>query len=223
MEILNRGRGAGKSHALALWQLEDPVNRRIVTNEYTLEQYFQLGVSTKHAYTYKQAADGRLRGFYGAVGFDDFDGYIKNVITNQLHVDVFRSDVSTILVTNFLESELLPGPKELPVDPDYAAKVKEYVKKNWTDETWKAWLGGTPASALLGVVTPEEDPVEPAPVVKRLDELVLGDIIQGKGRVVSIRFASNPDRIIVDVLDPEFGFKGLLDAPADTVVTLAEK
>lgn len=232
MEILNRGRGAGKSHALALWQLEDPANRRIVTNEYNLEQYFQLGVSTVHVYTYKQAAEGRLRGFYGAVGFDDFDGYIKKVITNQLNIDVFRSDDSTILVTTLAESELLPGPKELPANPDYAAKIYYYLNEK---------LPG--AAALLGVVTPEEDPeagftrgiwkdkdedpeagftrgiwkdkdeaptpVEAEKVIKRMDELCIGDYIEGKGTVIGLTIDSKSSNFIsADV--KETGFTGTL-------------
>lgn len=179
MEILNRGRGAGKSHALALWQLEDPANRRIVTNEYNLEQYFQLGVSTVHAYTYEQATAGRLIGFTGAIGFDDFDVWAKKVIFDKFRVDVNRSDDSTILVTTLAESELLPGPTMLPVNPDYAAKVYDYLNEK---------LPG--AAALLGVVTPEtpkEEDMEPTtPITKRLDVLTYGEYVNHWGRVVGI-------------------------------------
>jgi hypothetical protein len=198
MEILNRGRGAGKSHALALWQLEDPVNRRIVSTYPFPPLYQELGVSTAHVLSYKQASEGRLRGYYGAVGFDNFDGWLRNTISNELHVDVFRTDDSTILVTTMAESELLPGPTMIPASPDYAAKVIDWVKENWPDAAWREFLGEK-AEPLLGVVTPEKEEAvsTEAPAKKKLYNLTYGEYVAGYGRVTSIVELDLPGQITV--------------------------
>lgn len=200
MEILNRGRGAGKSYALALWQLEDPVNRRIIATYPFSPLYHELGVSSAHVLSYRQASEGRLRGYYGAVGFDDFDGWLKNTIVNELHVDVFRADDSTILVTTMAESELLPGPKEIPVAFEYAEAVKAWVKENWPEELWTAFLSGSSKTEpLLGVVTPEKEEAvsTEAPAKKKLYNLTYGEYVAGYGRVTSIVELDLPGQITV--------------------------
>lgn len=235
--LMNAGRGAGKTHALIEWAKESP-SRYVVGMPPTLSAMADAGLSAQSVHYNIAPNVFRGKGVI-EVAFDDFDGYLRSHLPN--HFGLGRLD-SVILVTNLPVWEnapktgfdILTGPYAEKIRAAYGSGMKlvEETLQRGADAVEKVTdtvdLGDV-VDALLGVVSPpaapaepEEDPDEPDTKRVRMDELRLGDVLPGKGKVVSIKFeTTSADRVVATVMSS--GFEGKLIKMRGALVEIEDK
>lgn len=199
IKLMNYGRGAGKTHTIQKWQLQDQKNRFIVCSPENVGNFPY--VKGSRLYTYKEYAsyDG-MRGLNIAeVAFDDLD------LTDDIHLAIFTRIMGY-------------RPRTVILATSVAAMETEAVAGDLIKE---AKFAGSPVIDKMNEAMSKVSEGEPEPIqsVKARD-LRIGDWVVGKGHVFSL---SEADSYIgslfkVYIEDKALGFEGELKVLPDTLL-----